>query len=415
MLISLKKNHLVVQVDQSFHDLLQDNKIYQAIYKGKEPYRKRFKNESEVKVFRNAQLEQYVTIMGGNEFYQIGRFSSVRAALPMNSIVGRYCSIGADIEFLGGRHPIEAVSISTVFYHHWREHFHAYLNDHIDMFKNGAALPAVPAPQPQSAPLKIGHDVWIGSKVVLKGGIKIGTGAVIAANSVVTKDVPPYAIVGGNPAKLIRYRFSDDICQGLLRSEWWDYELSDLINLGMDFANPESFLQQFLIHQSELRKPVIKSINLYDEVLRLANQQKVSSLQSILAKQGVIETFHQSYLAIDLHKKAFVHKKIEEIHGSQHLKAMFFHPGEQGQFLAFEHNNRYVVNILEGELHPVESHLIGENAIQMQRDESGYYAKQGAFYLCADKNGIAAFNRKHRDTWETFKVIQNDPSLRDHI
>ena len=71
--------------------------------------------------------------------------------------------------------------------------------------------------------LVIENDVWIGSNVLLLGGIRIGNGAVIAAGSVVTKDVPPYAIVGGNPAKIIRYRFETGEIERLLELKWWDW------------------------------------------------------------------------------------------------------------------------------------------------------------------------------------------------
>lgn len=74
----------------------------------------------------------------------------------------------------------------------------------------------------------IGHDVWIGNDVVLKGGIIIGEGAIIAANSVVTKDVPPYSVVAGVPAKVIKYRFEQDVINELLKLKWWDYRYTDL-------------------------------------------------------------------------------------------------------------------------------------------------------------------------------------------
>ena len=72
-------------------------------------------------------------------------------------------------------------------------------------------------------PIHIGHDVWIGYGAIIMDGVTIGTGAVVAAAAVVTKDVPPYAIVAGVPARIIRYRFDDDTIRRLLESRWWDF------------------------------------------------------------------------------------------------------------------------------------------------------------------------------------------------
>lgn len=81
----------------------------------------------------------------------------------------------------------------------------------------------------------IGNDVWIGAGVFIKGGIKIGDGAVIAAHAVVTKDVPPYAIVGGVPAKILKYRFTDDVIRKLLDLKWWDYDIAAI--QGLDWSD----------------------------------------------------------------------------------------------------------------------------------------------------------------------------------
>ena len=80
----------------------------------------------------------------------------------------------------------------------------------------------------------IGNDCWIGHNVQIMGGIIVHDGAVIAANSVVTKDVPPYAIVGGNPAKIIKYRFKPEICHGLQRIAWWNWSSEELLEVKDD-------------------------------------------------------------------------------------------------------------------------------------------------------------------------------------
>ncbi len=74
--------------------------------------------------------------------------------------------------------------------------------------------------------MTIGEDVWIGDDVLLAHGITLGTGSVVAARSVVTRDVPPYAIVGGTPAKVIRYRFDEETVKNLLQSHWWRWPVS---------------------------------------------------------------------------------------------------------------------------------------------------------------------------------------------
>ena len=91
--------------------------------------------------------------------------------------------------------------------------------------------------------LLIGNDVWIGDNVILLGGVRIGDGAVVAAGSVVVKDVPPYAIVGGNPARLIRYRFQADVIEKLCRIRWWNWpdgqileRRKDMLGEAVDFA-----------------------------------------------------------------------------------------------------------------------------------------------------------------------------------
>lgn len=97
----------------------------------------------------------------------------------------------------------------------------------------------------------IGNDVWIGYNATILNGVTIGDGAIIGAGSVVTEDVPPYAIVGGNPAKLIRFRFNQEIIERLTRSAWWDYG-PDILS-GLDISNPE-----YCIDEIEKRVDIYK-------------------------------------------------------------------------------------------------------------------------------------------------------------
>lgn len=99
--------------------------------------------------------------------------------------------------------------------------------------------------EPQRAAPVIGNDVWIGINSIVMRGVTIGDGAVVAANSVVTRDVPPYAIVGGVPARIIRYRFSPELIAGLQRICWWNWSESKLKERATDFHNPEEFIRKY--------------------------------------------------------------------------------------------------------------------------------------------------------------------------
>jgi len=129
-----------------------------------------------------------------------------RDAFPPNSIIGRYCSIGPGLMVANENHPLDQRSTSGWFY------------DPILGLVRQRALPPRPI-------LAIGHDVWIGASVCITPRVRrIGHGAVIGAGSVVTRDVPPLAIVAGNPARLLRYRFEGAEAQSWLASRWWRLE-----------------------------------------------------------------------------------------------------------------------------------------------------------------------------------------------
>jgi acetyltransferase-like isoleucine patch superfamily enzyme len=144
----------------------------------------------------------------------------------LNCHVGSFCSIANRVIIGGVSHPMEFVSTSPVFLSH-KDSIKAKFADHI-------YLPALRT--------AIGNDVWIGEGAYIKAGINVGHGAVIGMGSIVTHDVPPYAIVAGNPARLIRHRFSDEIIQGLLASKWWDWPDARLHSLGPYINDPEVFL-----------------------------------------------------------------------------------------------------------------------------------------------------------------------------
>jgi len=146
----------------------------------------------------------------------------------LNTRVGAFCSISNDVVVGGARHPIEYVSTSPVFLSH-KDSVKTKLSRHV----YSTALET-----------QIGNDVWIGERVLIKEGVSIGDGAVIGMGSVVTKDVPPYTIVGGNPAKLIRRRFSDDVIAGLGRLQWWSLSDEEIRAMAPLFVDPVALLKE---------------------------------------------------------------------------------------------------------------------------------------------------------------------------
>lgn len=142
--------------------------------------------------------------------------------------VGAFCSIANKVTVGGARHPIEYVSTSPVFLDHRDSVKTKYAHHHYEW-------------RPKTV---IGSDVWIGESSLIKGGVKVGHGAVIGMGSVVTKDVPAYGIVAGNPATLIRMRFEPLVIEALLKMQWWTYPDEELVRLAPDFPDPVKMLKQ---------------------------------------------------------------------------------------------------------------------------------------------------------------------------
>lgn len=148
---------------------------------------------------------------------RVGRYSYgpclVPGKLPRGTVVGAYCSLAVGLSVHRRGHPFTTLTQHPFFYN-------AAIGL-VDRDTIGAVT---------DNPLVIGNDVWIGDRVVVLPGCRaIGDGAVIGAGSVVTRDVPPFTIVAGNPARPIRRRYADDVMSEIERSKWWELSLPDLL------------------------------------------------------------------------------------------------------------------------------------------------------------------------------------------
>ena len=155
--------------------------------------------EKNVRIFENTKMVNA----------QVGAYSYIQSqGRIFNCQIGKFCSIAASVSIAPGIHDMN------------------FVTTHPSLVQKTTPLPKVFARKDNSITSKkvtIGHDVWIGEKVVILDGVNIGNGAVIASGAIVTKDVEAYAVVGGVPAKHIKYRFDEQTVVLIQNSQWWNY------------------------------------------------------------------------------------------------------------------------------------------------------------------------------------------------
>lgn len=153
-----------------------------------------------------------------------------------NTKIGRYTCIATDVMTVAGSHPTSKfVSIHPAFYSTRKQSGFTYVRE--DKFSDFNYID-----ENQKFTVMIGNDVWIGSGVKIMEGVTIGDGTVVAAGAIVTKDVPPYAIVGGVPAKIIKYRFDEETIKKLLELKWWEKDQAWIKSHADDFDDVEKLL-----------------------------------------------------------------------------------------------------------------------------------------------------------------------------
>lgn len=199
----------------------------------------------DIYINKNAKIKKIKFLNGpckiGENTYingRIGRFTYIGKNCNINGDIGKFCSISDNVKIIDSFHPLDWVSMSPCFYSNEKQ-------CGVSFVRNKKIEDHLFIDDSKSLTCSIGNDVWIGTNVLIKGGIKIGNGACIAMGAVVTKDVPDYAVVAGVPARVIRYRFSEDDIKVLNNIKWWN-ESEDWLRKNADiFESLDKFKKEF--------------------------------------------------------------------------------------------------------------------------------------------------------------------------
>ncbi|MGM8891895.1 DapH/DapD/GlmU-related protein [Psychrobacter sp. 1Y1] len=208
---------------------------------------KKLKEIKNNKCFIDKNSKAYKNDFGGSNY--IGRSSTVvdcnvgfatyigAGNFLLNVKFGKFCSIGNNIKVVFSNHPINYVSTHPAFH---RGKHPVMVKTELCFIDKG--IPLFNRAGNSEYSCIIGNDVWIGDNVTIMDGLSIGDGAIIAANAVITKNIEPYSIVGGIPAKHIRYRFKPEEIEQLLKIKWWDKDLDKIKSISDQFDDIENFL-----------------------------------------------------------------------------------------------------------------------------------------------------------------------------
>ncbi|HET6182295.1 MAG TPA: DUF6492 family protein [Acetobacteraceae bacterium] len=196
--------------------------------------------------------------MGAHHSLRLGAFSYAVSGYYFAASIGRYTSIGESVQVGRGSHPVSWASTSPLFYQP-----HTTV---LDVPVPDAAEYRFAAPNLGIKPTIIGNDVYIGHGAFLMQGVTVGDGTVVGACSVVTKDVPPYAVVAGSPATVRRMRFPEPIIERMSKIRWWQYAFWDLSDI--PFAEPTAFLDFVELRQQQGLEPYKPQLVSIKELLR---------------------------------------------------------------------------------------------------------------------------------------------------
>lgn len=252
------------EVTQAHLDFLREKRIFHTAVGDNGGW---MKVGSKYTTYGECEVEPYSSQRNAGHFNSMGAFTYCRSLFFGRATLGRYCSVGELVKVMSPSHPLSRVG-TCGFDYAFSTPYDMFQKDRGVSFKR-TALP----PENYNSKVTIGNDVWIGNEARL-APVTIGTGAVIAAYAVVTKDVEPYTLVAGNPARPKKRRFSDEICERLLASQWWHYAFTDF--MGIDTLHPERFLGQFdeAVSSGAIKPFVTDKINLHQEFARITAEQE---------------------------------------------------------------------------------------------------------------------------------------------
>lgn len=184
------------------------------------------------KAIRNSVIDKQSKVEAGSLFLnsKMGKYSFCGYDCKIiNCEIGAFCSIADGVVIGGAQHPIEWGSTSPVFY-----------NGRDSVTKKFSEFD-----RPLNPKTKIGNDVWIGERAIIKGGVSIGDGAVVGMGSIVTHDIPPYCIAVGNPAKIIKKRYGENTIELYMQKKWWDRSDDEIKNAAEKVRNAQDFIGEF--------------------------------------------------------------------------------------------------------------------------------------------------------------------------
>lgn len=179
----------------------------------------------------NSIIHKTSKVEAGSQFINssMGRYSFCGYDCKIiNCDIGSFCSIADGVIIGGAQHPIKWGSTSPVFYN-GRDSVKKKFSE----FERDASIRT-----------RVGNDVWIGERALIKGGITVGDGAVIGMGSVVTHDVMPYSIVAGNPASLVRYRYDEKVIKKYLSKNWWEKSDDEINRAANKVRSAEEFIEE---------------------------------------------------------------------------------------------------------------------------------------------------------------------------